>query len=667
MRTPSWLLLAFGLALGCSDSSNTPGDAAAGDASGDVSGDVSGDRAPAPLRMECNPLGYAEACMLPFPSAYYQNDTLALPMAALPISAGRLSNGGDPVPLDPAPWNRLDGFSPSSPLLAYFPERVDARTLVPPDDLARSVTPMASTAIVDMETGERIAHFSEVDVTVRPDHPEDAQAVILRPAVRLRPAHRYAVAITTAVHTMAGRAPATPPGFQAILDGRTTADPRLARVAPRYEQIFAALGRAGIQRTDLVLAWDFTTASERFLTGPVVAMRDRAMQMVGERGAGFTVTQVEENYNANILRRISGTFQVPLFLTSPVDDRGQLMRGPDGMPTATAMYNVNFVAMVPRSAATRGPLPLLLFGHGLFGSGAGELGTAMSTTNYMQRFLNDQGFIAVATDWAGLSASDNLTAAMGLSNLNYLPTLTDRLQQSLVNAMVLYRTARAQFAAHTAFAVDGRPALDATRAYYYGISLGGIMGTSFMGYSPDCERGVVNVAGGNWGLLLQRSSNFRAFEFAFGEYDNRIDRQVLLALTQSLFDTTDPINVAPHLLRDRLPGVPEKRVLYQYAVADAQVNNLASESVLRTMAMPLLTPSARTPFGLMGVTGPQDSAVTVWDEHPTPAPPGTNEPAMNNSTHGSIRDIAALKEQIHRFLQPMGRVEATCDGPCDPQ
>jgi len=648
--------------LGCSDPAPRPSPTDGGsDAHTDASpNDV---HTALPSRMECNPLGYDRACLLPFPSAYYQGATLSLPMAALPVSLGRLSNGNKPSPLNPAAWNRVDGFSPSGALLAYFPERIDPRTLIPPGDLARSVTPMGSTAIVDMTTGERIAHFSEVDVTAAEGEP---QVVILRPALRLQPGRRYAVAITRAVRTTSGATPTISPGFRALLDGATPTDPRLARVAPRYPEIFAALERAGIQRSDLLLAWDFTTATERFLTGPVLAMRDRAMAMVGPRGAGFTVTRVEENFSERILRRITGTFQVPLFLTATDSDTGQLARDPDGTPRIVRMHDVPFVAMIPRSATTRGPLPLLQFGHGLLGSGAGELGGPMPVS-YMQRFLDEQGFIAVATDWTGLSASDNATAGLAVSDFNYLPTLTDRLQQALVNAMVLFRTARAQFATHAAFAVEGRSVLDATRAYYYGISLGGIMGTSFLGYSPDCDRGVVNVAGGNWGMLLQRSSNFRGFEFAFRDYPDRVDRQVLLSLAQTLFDPSDPINVAPHMLRDRLPGTPEKRILYQYAVDDAQVNNLASDTVVRSMQLPVMLPSTRVPFGLPTTMGPADSALTIWDERPMPAPPGTNEPAMPNSTHGSIRDLPALKRQIVRFLQPMGRVEHTCDGPCDPQ
>jgi pimeloyl-ACP methyl ester carboxylesterase len=615
-------------------------------------------------RTECNPLGYPEACMLPFPSMYYyESGHVNLPAAAMPVSRGRLTNGDVPVPLRPDPWNSLAGFSPSAPLLAYFPERIDAQSLVPPEQMARSVTAMASTAIVDMETGERVAHFSEVDATATADDP---QVVIIRPAQRLKPGHRYAVAITKAIRTTSGTQPAIPPGMRALLENTPQRDSRLARVAPRYTEIFAALQRAGITRDNLVLAWDYTTATEANLTGSMVAMRDTALTMVGERGAGFTVTQVEENYNAQILRRVSGTFEVPLFLTSTTDENGRIQRDANGAPRASAMHNVNFVAMVPRSAETRGPLPLLLFGHGLFGSGAGELGLAASPS-YMQRFLNDQGFIAVATDWTGLSASDNATAAQALADMNYFTTIADRLQQSLINAMVLYRTARAQFSSHMAFAVNGRSSLDSSRAYYYGISLGGIMGTSFLGYSPDCDRGVVNVAGGNWSMLLQRSSNFRAFEFAFGDYQNRVDRQVILSLLQSQLDPVDPINLAPHLLRDRLPGVPEKHVLYQIGVGDAQVNNLASESVVRSMNIPLLLPSPRTPYGIPTAMGPQDSAFTIWDDHPTPAPDGTNTPSPNNTTHGRVRDITELKEQIRRFLQPGGRVEHTCDGPCDPQ
>ncbi len=661
---PAALFALLSASLGCSD----PAPATNPDAA--VRADAATDAAVTPTdsggpRPECNPLGFPETCLLPFPSAYYQsaNGQLALPAAAMPVSTGRTSNGGDPTAINPAPWNRHDGFSPSAGLVAYFPERVDPATLVGHPDLARSLTADASTAIVDMATGQRVLHFAEVDVTAREGR---LQTVIIRPAVRLLPGHRYAVAITTAARAVGGAALSVPPGFNAVRSGNTSGDSRLARVAPRYTEIFAALDRAGIARDSLALAWDFTTASERWLTGPVVTMRDAALTMVGERGLGFTVAQVEEDFNVNILRRISGTIRVPSFIEGTGDD-ARISRNPDGTPRFVAVVDVPFVAMVPRSAMTRGPLPLIQFGHGLLGSAAGELGGPMDTGNYMQRFINDQGFVVIATNWTGLSFADVTTAIHALSDFNYLPAVTERLQQSLVNAMVLYRTGRAQFGDNPAFQVGGRSAFDPTRAYYYGISLGGIMGTAFMGYSPDCTRGALNVPGGNWSLLLQRSSNFALYSLAFNDYTDSAEQQVLFNLAQSFFDASDPVNVAPHLLADRLPGVPEKTLLFQEAVNDGAVNNLATEMVLRSANVPLLIPTPRMPYGFTTTMGPAPSALTIWDEHPTNPPAGTNQPASDNPTHGTLRRLPAVIRQTAAFLTPTGVVTNTCDGACDPE
>ena len=174
-------------------------------------------------------------------------------------------------------------------------------------------------------------------------------------------------------------------------------------------------------------------------------------------------------------------------------------------------------------------------------------------------------------------------------------------------------------------------------------------------------------AGGNWGLLLQRSFNFALYSLAFNDYRDPSEQQLLINLAQSVFDPSDPINVAPHMLHDRFTGVPEKNLLFQEAVNDAQVNNLATESVMRTMGITLMVPTPRTPYGFTTAMAPRPSAYTIWDEHPTPAPPGTNQPAMNNSTHGSLRTQPMLRAQIAAFLTPTGQVTQTCDGACDPE
>ena len=70
---------------------------------------------------ECNPLG-GVTCLLPWPSSAYEvadpstatGVRLALPAEAMPVNI-------DQVAIDPAPYNRFDGFPPSAPALVLMP------------------------------------------------------------------------------------------------------------------------------------------------------------------------------------------------------------------------------------------------------------------------------------------------------------------------------------------------------------------------------------------------------------------------------------------------------------------------------------------------------------------------------------------------------------------
>src|ERR1019366_10595767 len=76
-----------------------------------------------------------------------------------------------------------------------------------------------------------------------------------------------------------------------------------------------------------------------------------------------------------------------------------------GNPQLVGTYQAPFTVIVPAVAATRGPLPIVLYGHGLFNTGEIELGGAAGS--YVQDFANLEGYVVVATDWIGLSAHEN--------------------------------------------------------------------------------------------------------------------------------------------------------------------------------------------------------------------------------------------------------------------
>ena len=89
-----------------------------------------------------------------------------------------------------------------------------------------------------------------------------SQALFLRPAQRLIGGHRYAVAITKAVKGADGNDLPIPPGFAALRDGKHTDHALLEAERPRFAAVLEALDSAGYPADDLVVAWEFTVASD---------------------------------------------------------------------------------------------------------------------------------------------------------------------------------------------------------------------------------------------------------------------------------------------------------------------------------------------------------------------------------------------------------------------
>jgi hypothetical protein len=140
-----------------------------------------------------------------------------------------------------------------------------------------------------------------------------------------------------------------------------------------------------------------------------------------------------------------------------------------------------------------------------------------------------------------------------------------------------------------------------------------------------------------------------------------------MAVMISMWDHAEPNAWLPHLVSDPVPGSPAKHILYQVARDDSQVPNIASDMAVRTMGIPLLTPSPVTPWGIPTTEGPADSAYVYFDLLREPAPAGNQAPTDGNGAHGDQRWLDAALEQMNSFWQPDGQVIHTCEGPCDPE
>jgi hypothetical protein len=275
--------------------------------------------------------------------------------------------------------------------------------------------------------------------------------------------------------------------------------------------------------------------------------------------------------------------------------------------------------------------------------------------------------ILVGHDWIGLSTDDiPIIAGTVLPDLNKIYLITDRLQQAHVNAQVMTRMMRTAIKDHAAMKIDGRAITDGSELYYFGISNGGVQGGAFMALSPDVERGVLNVPGCEWSLMIYRSTQFLPlYPLLNAIFPDPLDRQLLVAASQTEWDHTDPASFAPHIVKDPLPGAGKKRVILQESIGDAQVPNMATRILARSIGLSGLG-LVEPVFGVEDVAGPLDSAYTQWNAHKLPLPPAANVPAPgDNGAHDAIRDIPALQAQIFLFFSPTGVAVNTCGGACD--
>jgi hypothetical protein len=620
----------------------------------------------------CHPLAPdAASCFLPFPSSFYlREDASSRTGYRVDIPAAALPKNATGVAYDPTRLNLLDGFSPATQIIVHLGARVDPAQLIAiTGDPGAALLPTSAVQLIHYDTGERVPLFTEVDANVE-GRPGEPQALLIHPLVRLRPASRYVVALR-GLRDTAGQRITVPP-FRALVERRIPRGSRLTPLAPSYDEIFALLGRRDVPREDLTLAWDFHTASDEQTYGHLLAMRDAALTRWERDDLGYRVESVDTPADGPVLREIHATFDVPSFLTDNENRSAGLHLDSNGDPADTGTnYRANLLIVVPACAATA-PLPLraIVYGHGLL-SASQEIEAGLH-----RRISNQLCIVEMATDFIGLSTPDIATlASTVLVEFSNFSIPTDRLQQAQINFLTLLRLATRKLPGMPELTREGVPGgiplLDSREVYYLGGSQGGIFGNTILSLSPDVGRGGLIVGGGIYSLMLPRSVDFWPFKLILDfAYPRPLDQQILIALTQSYWDFTDPISFVGHSLSNNFPGLdgqplaPRKLVL-QESHDDAQVPNVATRAVARTMGLPQLGPAVEPVYGLPQTDGPVDAAYVQYDIVPTPRPSETNVSGnQDNGAHGGLANVDAAIQQLDALLRQDGRVISTCGTSC---
>ncbi len=605
----------------------------------------------------CDPLD-TRACLLPFPSnAYTKADTASdtkLRVDFAPGSGGKNAKG---VPIDFTEWNRNDGFSPDSTLLTYVPG-LDAKQSKLPSwtDLLSSLAADATVVLIDADTGARVALWAEPDVKAASDAD---RLLVIHPAVSLTEGHHFVIALR-GMKDASGADIAPGVVFRAFRD--RLADDALEARRPAMEQDFADLAKAGVDRKDLYLAWDFTVASERNLSERMLSIRDQALKALGDAAPAFTVTSRDAASDDNIALQIKGTYTVPNFMTNDASPGNRLNYGDskdvDALPVPNGTIQVGFVCNISTATMTATtPAHLVEYGHGLLGED-----TEISAGN-VRAFANESNIVFCATKWAGLSDEDVANAVTTLGEISNFPTVADRLQQGVLNMIVLGRlmTKNGGLSSMPEFTrADGSSMIDTSILNYDGNSQGGIMGVMLAAVSPDIHRAVLGVPGINYSLLLPRSVDFAEYEAVFKPaYPNDLDRDIDIQLLQMLWDRGEGGGYAQHVTKNPYEGTTAKIVLMDVAFGDWQVSELSAMVAARTFGVPISRPVTATGrseevdpgWGLDTLKYPSDgSGIIVWDSGSDPIPLEPHPPTTGRDPHEDPRADPAVRKQKASFL-----------------
>jgi hypothetical protein len=620
----------------------------------------------------CDPLDTRD-CLLPWPSNHFtKKDSHTATGLRIDLTAALMPKNKDGVAAFPPDINHSDGFGPGSAMLTYVDGIDLARSgAVPITNLGAYLATDAPIVVIDAKTGKRQMIWAELDSN--PDNEANGSSlVMIHPARNLTEGRRYIVALRNLKDSSGATIPAGA-AFASLRDGNPSA--AVSSRAKDYKSIFASLAKANVDKRSLYLAWDFTVASESNLTERSLSMRNEAFAALGDktmadkkvqgRSPKFSIDLVT-NYsvaeNALTARRVEGTLTVPCYLNKVNANKPNCAPGGTfvykkqkgkrtaWLPSQQGTMEAKFYCSIPRSAMTTPARPVV-YGHGLLGNPRESFGDSN------QLIAQTYNILFCATREIGMADEDLLNAISLLKNMARFASFPDRLQQGMLNGLMLGRAMinTKGFSAKAAFKnAAGRSVINTSKLFYNGNSQGGVQGPAITALAPDFTRAVFGVPGINYSLLLPRSVDFDDFDLVFKPaYPNRLTRMLILNVVQNLWDRGEGNGYALHATDDPLPNTPKHQVLLEAVVGDHQVAQIAAQNLARTVNAVGRRPGSDPGrsyddvplYGIRSSGKASDSRYVLFDSGPirsgasgligTNVPPVGNEaPRLGQDPHG---------------------------------
>ena len=194
-----------------------------------------------------------------------------------------------------------------------------------------------------------------------------------------------------------------------------------------------------------------------------------------------------------------------------------------------------------------------------------------------------------------------------------------------------------------------------------------------MALSPDVTRGVLNVPGGDYSLMLTRSSRLQLAQDPAQQSPIRRSaiRSCCSRSSQSYWDWSDPITFAPHSIGDAAPrprrqaagAAPHPHAGGAQRRAGAEPGDArggAHAGPAAAGSRPSSRSTALPPRSRRRSTRPTRSGTCTA----TTVPTATRRRRWTTACTRAMRKLPALIAQLQQFFRPDGQITQTCTGPC---
>ncbi|MFL2973952.1 MAG: hypothetical protein CND89_01810 [Marine Group II euryarchaeote MED-G38] len=598
-------------------------------------------------------------CMLPFPSdAFLVDDDSTNTGKRISYSANTIPSSGTVSQINLPIINQIDGASPNTQIMTAFDTDPDVSQMAGQYSIEKSLETGHPSMIINQNTGELIPHWTEIDI--RSD--ESEPSIIHLRTIKALDHNTSYVILFTDLKDSDDNYIVAPVGFAALRDNVITNSPDIEDRRTDFQELFIWIE----ENTDrsissLQTAWVFNTASTESIIGPLLSMRNDALERIGENGIGCTVESNEEVLDEDGNRShwmLTGTYTAPQYTESFYPPT--LIRrtsDTDRTPVFVENREIPFWLVIPNTAVSN-PADLTIWGHGFLGTG---------DTSGLYGWANQNNAAMLGTSFYGWSSDDTISIEYAVLDMEKFQHQAERLEQSMINQVVMIKSFMGVCADLPELHHNDSSLIDNSNPVYTGYSNGAIRGPSIIGLSPDLNRGVLWAGGSSFSHIIERCTQYDRFHFIFASeygYSSQLDRAVAISIMQSLWDSVESDTFLSLREEGYLDQVEPYELMTLFSIGDLQISNISSSRMMRTANIPILDSSTIIPYGIDVVNETHQGSVGVFfDGGYIHAPDGNEYGEEPHPAHNAIGALKIARDMAFAYLQ-MQDILDTCNGNC---